>query len=146
MENESNEHDVEDAAEATACAYCGTFIVGEVQDFIHRDGVGVGPEVALCSTCASGEEPTREAVRARIAWKRWTARGTIEHRVPPSKQRAAATEKKTFVVFAQTREGALRAFARAPEPIDEASVAEATDSPFATEDSLCDNRLAPGAF
>lgn len=47
------------------CAYCGK--PAEGHGAIHRDGFGIGPEVDLCDACGLGEEPTCEAIWARIA-------------------------------------------------------------------------------
>jgi hypothetical protein len=47
------------------CAYCGRLAEGNYA--IHRDGFCEGPEVPLCDACGGHEEPTCEAIWARIA-------------------------------------------------------------------------------
>ncbi len=47
------------------CAYCGASSEGTFA--IHRDGLGLGPEVPLCNGCGGLEEPTCERIWARIS-------------------------------------------------------------------------------
>lgn len=53
------------------CAACGVAIPGEVQHRIHRDGFGLGPEVAICHWCGAFELPSCqtlwEDIKARNA-------------------------------------------------------------------------------
>lgn len=47
------------------CAYCGKSAEGN--HAIHRDGLGVGPEVPLCDACGAHETPTCDEIWARIS-------------------------------------------------------------------------------
>ena len=47
------------------CSYCGRPAEGNYS--IHRDGFGVGPEVALCDSCGAHPTPTLRAIWDRIA-------------------------------------------------------------------------------
>ena len=47
------------------CAFCGRPAEGNYA--IHRDGLGVGPEVELCDACGSEETPTCADIWSRIA-------------------------------------------------------------------------------
>ena len=50
-----------------ACAYCGTYLSGEPEYTIHRDGFGVGPEVPLCFDCYDDGGPSCLEIWERIA-------------------------------------------------------------------------------
>lgn len=52
-------------APANQCAACGATC--SANSSIHRDGFGIGPEVALCDACGSSETPTCEELWQRIA-------------------------------------------------------------------------------
>ena len=63
-----------DAAKATEvmqelggdrCAYCGELSQGN--HAIHRDGMGIGPEVPLCDGCGTGKYPTCDQIWERIS-------------------------------------------------------------------------------
>ena len=47
------------------CAYCGKPAEGNY--LTHRDGFGIGPEVALCDACGENGEPTLHQIWAKIA-------------------------------------------------------------------------------
>jgi hypothetical protein len=47
------------------CAYCGKETQGNYA--IHRDGLGLGPEVPLCDKHGSGEYPSCEDIWDRIS-------------------------------------------------------------------------------
>jgi len=47
------------------CAYCGNAAQGNRS--IHRDGLGIGPEVDLCDNCGSGSQPSCDQIWDRIA-------------------------------------------------------------------------------
>lgn len=49
------------------CAFCGSHIPGTPRFSIHRDGLGIGPEVPLCSGCGAHPEPTAEEIWERIS-------------------------------------------------------------------------------
>lgn len=51
--------------EIRPCVYCGEKAQGNYT--IHRDGMGVGPEVDLCDRCGSEETPTCEEIWARLS-------------------------------------------------------------------------------
>lgn len=53
-----------DALSAQRCAYCRCPAQGNYS--IHRDGLGVGPEVPLCDGCGGQELPSLGAIWARI--------------------------------------------------------------------------------
>lgn len=53
-------------AAAQRCAYCEVPIIGAPAYTIHRDGMGIGPELPLCRACGSEPEPTCEQVWARL--------------------------------------------------------------------------------
>lgn len=46
------------------CAYCGALAEGKY--LIHRDGLGLGPEMALCNGCGGSSRPTEAEVWSRI--------------------------------------------------------------------------------
>lgn len=50
-----------------SCAYCGREIRGKVEFRIHRDGLGEGPEVALCVKCGGDSEPSCEEIWRALA-------------------------------------------------------------------------------
>jgi len=52
------------------CAACGRRFWGKVRYGIHRDGMGVGPEVNLCTPCGGSELPTCEDLWKQIAERR----------------------------------------------------------------------------
>lgn len=54
-----------DTHEIDVCAYCGK--PSEGNHTIHRDGFGIGPEVALCDAHGSGELPSCEQIWEQIA-------------------------------------------------------------------------------
>ncbi len=56
------------------CVYCDAPCEGHYA--IHRDDIGVGPELPLCDAHGSGELPTCEQIWERIAERR--ARGELE--------------------------------------------------------------------
>jgi hypothetical protein len=49
------------------CAYCGKEMYGEPNASIHRDALGVGPEVPLCDGCGLWPLPTCEQIWDRIS-------------------------------------------------------------------------------
>ena len=50
------------------CALCGNPAEGEYA--IHRDGMGVGPQVRLCNACGSQPTPTCEDIWEALHGKR----------------------------------------------------------------------------
>lgn len=52
---------------AGLCAFCGGAVSSDYG--IHRDGLGEGPELPLCTDCGSHEKPTCEEIWARISTK-----------------------------------------------------------------------------
>ena len=52
----------------TKCAYCSKPAHGNYS--IHRDGFGVGPQVALCDDCGGHLFPTCDAIWERISRRR----------------------------------------------------------------------------
>lgn len=55
------------SVEKATCAYCGRVIHGEPKCSIHRDALGVGPEVPLCEGCGWFPLPTCEQIWERIS-------------------------------------------------------------------------------
>jgi hypothetical protein len=53
--------------EAHLCSACGNAYRGKEERAIHRDGFGVGPEVALGMCCGGDVLPTCESIWERIA-------------------------------------------------------------------------------
>ena len=47
------------------CVFCGESAQGNYT--IHRDGMGVGPEVNLCDSCGEDEFPSCEQIWEKIA-------------------------------------------------------------------------------
>jgi hypothetical protein len=47
------------------CVYCGAESQGNYS--IHRDGMGIGPEVPLCDACGRAPSPSLGAIWGRIA-------------------------------------------------------------------------------
>jgi len=47
------------------CVYCGN--PAEGKHTIHRDGMGLGPDVPLCNRCGSGTTPTLQEIWDKIS-------------------------------------------------------------------------------
>lgn len=90
----------------SACAACGTEIVGKAQFGIHRDGFCDGPEVDICAACGGENSITMGDLWAAIKVRRNAALHARDTVAVHAGEKTLRTKARPFVV-------ALQAFAQA---------------------------------